>query len=65
MVRADVKGEALQALGAMFAAQRESPAQSTAPPPPAAEPKNGSAEPGIKPPTNKPTPRRRSRRRGR
>ncbi len=66
MVRADIKGEALQALGAMFAAQRESPAQTTAPPPPAAEePKTGTADPGIKPPTNKPTPRRRSRRRGR
>lgn len=65
-VRADIKGEALQALGAMFANQgKGAPPATTAPPPAAAPPKNGSAEPGIKPPTNKPTPRRRSRRRGR
>ncbi|HKQ52675.1 MAG TPA: hypothetical protein VJT74_09925 [Pyrinomonadaceae bacterium] len=69
MVRADLKGEVLQSLGAMFAGQGAG-AQPTTTAPPAespgmTDPKTTSTDPAIKPPTNKPTPRRRSRRRGR
>ncbi|HEY0379430.1 MAG TPA: hypothetical protein VGC87_21110 [Pyrinomonadaceae bacterium] len=69
-VRAEIKGEALRDLGAMFAGRREGSA-SPPPPPPAdtsptvVEPRAAPADPGIKPPTNKATQRRRSRRRGR
>jgi hypothetical protein len=66
-VRAEIKGEALRDLGAMFAGRSEGSAS----PPPAAEgptvtvPTAAPPDSGIKPPTNKATKRRRSRRRGR
>lgn len=68
-MRAEIKGEALRNLGQMFAGQRQG--ATTSPPPPAAESPTvievtpAPAEPGIKPPTNKATKRRRARRRGR
>ncbi len=73
LLRADIKGEALRSLGAMFAGQREG---GGAPPPPAAAPPVN-AEPKadptpappdgtrIKPPTNQAMQSHRSRRRGR
>ncbi|HYG80703.1 MAG TPA: hypothetical protein VD861_09965 [Pyrinomonadaceae bacterium] len=67
-VRAEIKGEVLRNLGAMFARRPEgttSPPPKAAPPPAAPEQKASPADPGIKPPTNKATQRRRSRRRGR
>lgn len=73
-VRAEIKGEALRNLGTMFAGQREAGAAgapvTTSPPPAVESPtvieaRPTTAEPGIKPPTNKATKRRRARRRGR
>ncbi len=73
-VRAEIKGEALRNLGQMFAGHREAGAAgapATTSPPPAVESptvieaRPTTAEPGIKPPTNKATKRRRARRRGR
>ncbi|HJU54307.1 MAG TPA: hypothetical protein VJ715_07045 [Pyrinomonadaceae bacterium] len=67
-VRAEIKGEALRSLGQMFADKREGATTSPPPvaaPPPATETQTAPVEPGIKPPTNKATKRRRARRRGR
>ncbi|HWT02270.1 MAG TPA: hypothetical protein VN256_18615 [Pyrinomonadaceae bacterium] len=71
-LRAELKGEVLRNLGTMFAGRREGAGTSTTSPPPQAAPppadteqKASPADPGIKPPTNKATQRRRSRRRGR
>ena len=73
-VRAEIKGEVLRNLGTMFAGRREgsgtstgttSPPPQAAPPPADADKTTAPADTGIKPPTNKATQRRRSRRRGR